>query len=92
MVTAWSFAAEPLAAIPLGIVGWLTAVGFSHPPYAQLRLTGPRAANAAIVMAACALAGASPRRAYALVGGQAHTGGRGRRRRRSRPARSRAGQ
>src|SRR5215470_2665481 len=57
VVTAWSFVAEPLAVIPLGIVGWLTAVGFSHPPYAQLRLTGPHATNAAIVMAACAAAG-----------------------------------
>src|SRR5215831_21264794 len=57
VVTAWSFAAEPLAAIPLGVVGWLTAVGFSHPPYAQLRLTGPQAANAAIVIASCAVAG-----------------------------------
>ena len=59
IVAGWSFAAEPLAAIPLAIVGWLTAVGFSHPPYADLRLTGPRAVNAAIVMGACALAGAS---------------------------------
>jgi two-component system, OmpR family, sensor histidine kinase KdpD len=57
VVTAWSFAAEPLAVIPLAIVGWLTAVGFSHPPYADLRLTGPQAANAAIVMGACALTG-----------------------------------
>jgi two-component system sensor histidine kinase KdpD len=57
VVTAWSFAAEPLAVIPLAVVGWLTAVGFSHPPYAQLRVTGPHAANAAIVIAACALAG-----------------------------------
>jgi two-component system sensor histidine kinase KdpD len=57
VVTAWSFAAEPLAVIPLAVVGWLTAVGFSHPPYSQLRVTGPHAANAAIVLAACALAG-----------------------------------
>jgi two-component system, OmpR family, sensor histidine kinase KdpD len=57
VVTAWSFAAEPLAVIPLAVVGWLTAVGFSHPPYAQLRVTGPPAAKAAIVMGACALAG-----------------------------------
>src|SRR6516164_8916616 len=55
VVTAWSFVAEPLAVIPLAVVGWLTAVGFSHPPYADLRLTGPQAANAAIVMGACAL-------------------------------------
>src|SRR5215470_15610511 len=59
VVTAWSFAAEPLAVIPLAVVGWLTAVGFSHPPYAQLRLTGPHAANAAVAMAACAVAGAA---------------------------------
>ncbi len=58
IVAGWSFVAEPLAAIPLAVVGWLTAVGFSHPPYAELRLTGPLAANAAIVMGACALAGA----------------------------------
>jgi two-component system, OmpR family, sensor histidine kinase KdpD len=55
VVIVWSFAAEPLAVIPLAVVGWLTAVGFSHPPYADLRLTGPQAANAAIVMGACAL-------------------------------------
>jgi two-component system, OmpR family, sensor histidine kinase KdpD len=55
VVTIWSFVAEPLAVIPLAVVGWLTAVGFSHPPYADLRLTGPQAANAAIVMGACAL-------------------------------------
>jgi two-component system sensor histidine kinase KdpD len=58
LVTAWSFVAEPLAVIPLGIVGWLTAVGFSRPPYAQLRMTGSFAVDAAIVMGACALAGA----------------------------------
>jgi len=56
VVTALSFVAEPLAAIPLGFVGWLTAVGFSHPPYGQLRFGGPYAGRAAIVMAACALA------------------------------------
>ena len=57
VVTALCFAAEPLAAIPLGVVGWLTAVGFSHPPYAQLRVTGPFAGRSAIVMGACVLAG-----------------------------------
>src|SRR5215469_142970 len=56
VVTVLSFLAEPLAAIPLGIVGWLCAVGFSHPPYGQLRLTGPFAGRSAIVIAACALA------------------------------------
>ena len=56
VVTALSFVAEPLAAIPLGFVGWLTVVGFSHPPYGQLRLTGPFAGRSAVVLAACALA------------------------------------
>src|SRR5215469_6439827 len=56
VVTVLSFLAEPLAAIPLGVVGWLCAVGFSHPPYGQLRLTGPFAGRSAIVIAACALA------------------------------------
>jgi two-component system sensor histidine kinase KdpD len=57
VVTAWSFVAEPLAVIPLAVVGWLTAVGFSRPPYAQLRVTGPQAASAAIIIGGCALAG-----------------------------------
>src|SRR6516165_9519249 len=56
VVTVLSFVAEPLAAIPLAFVGWLTAVGFSHPPYGQLRFGGPYAGRAAIAMAACALA------------------------------------
>ncbi len=52
-----SFAAEPIAAIPLAGIGWLTAVGFSRPPYGQLRPTGTAAVDAAIVVAASALAG-----------------------------------
>jgi two-component system, OmpR family, sensor histidine kinase KdpD len=56
VVTLLSFVAEPVAAIPLGLVGWLFAVGFSHPPYGQLRLTGPFAGRSAIIIAACALA------------------------------------
>ena len=53
-----SFVAEPVASIMLAGIGWLTAVGFSHPPYAQLRLTGPDAVRAAIAVGASALAGA----------------------------------
>src|ERR1700749_1049327 len=53
--------AEPLAALPLGVVGWLTVIGFSRPPYADLRPTGTLATDAAITLAAtaagCALAG-----------------------------------
>jgi two-component system sensor histidine kinase KdpD len=53
-----SFAAQPIASVPLAGIGWLTAVGFSRSPYAQLRPTGPAAAHAAIVVAIGALAGA----------------------------------
>ncbi len=53
-----SFAAEPVASIVLAGIGWLTAVGFSQPPYAQLRPTGPAAVHAAIAIGASALAGA----------------------------------
>ena len=52
-----SFAAEPVASILLAGIGWLTTVGFSRPPYAQLRPTGPAAAHAAVVIGASALAG-----------------------------------
>src|SRR5271156_5268402 len=40
---AMSFLAEPVAAVPLAGIGWLTVAGFSGPPYAQLRPTGPAA-------------------------------------------------
>jgi two-component system, OmpR family, sensor histidine kinase KdpD len=47
-----AFLAEPLAALPLGVIGWLTVIGFSRPPYADLRPTGALAADAAITLAA----------------------------------------
>jgi two-component system sensor histidine kinase KdpD len=53
-----AFVAEPLAAPVLALIGWLTAIGFSRPPYAQLRPTGPVAWHAAIAIAASALAAA----------------------------------
>src|ERR1700758_4076737 len=53
-----SFAPEALAAVALAGIGCLTAVGFSRPPYAQLRPTGPAAVHAAIAIAASAIAGA----------------------------------
>ena len=53
-----SFVAEPFAAVPLAGIGWLTVIGFSRPPYAQLRPGGPAAVHAAVVLAATALAGA----------------------------------
>ncbi len=59
IVTVISAVSEVTAAVPLGVIGWLTVIGFSRPPYADLRPTGATAANAAITMAACALAGAA---------------------------------
>jgi two-component system sensor histidine kinase KdpD len=58
VVLSISVVSEPLVAPVLGVIGWLTVAGFSHPPYAQLRMTGPVAVRAAVVMAACVLAGA----------------------------------
>jgi two-component system, OmpR family, sensor histidine kinase KdpD len=43
--------ADPAAAVPLGVIGWLTVAGFSRPPYADLRLTGVDAERAAITLA-----------------------------------------
>jgi two-component system, OmpR family, sensor histidine kinase KdpD len=59
VVTAVAAVSGATAAVPLGVIGWLTVIGFSHPPYAHLRTTGGPAAGAAIMMAACALAGAA---------------------------------
>ena len=53
-----SFVAEPVAAPMLALIGWLTAIGFSRPPYADLRPTGPVAWHAAVATAAAAIAGA----------------------------------
>ena len=58
MAGAVSFVAEPISALPLAVIGWLTAIGFSRPPYAQLRPAGPLSERAAIALAASALAGA----------------------------------
>jgi two-component system, OmpR family, sensor histidine kinase KdpD len=55
IVGAMSFVAEPAAAVPLGVIGWLTAVGFSRPPYANLRPTGPHAVHAAVAIGVSAL-------------------------------------
>src|SRR5260370_35735500 len=44
-----SFAAEPIAALALAGIGWLTVPGVSRPPYAQLRPAGPAAGPAAVV-------------------------------------------
>jgi two-component system sensor histidine kinase KdpD len=54
-----SFVAEPVAAVLLAGIGWLTVIGFSRPPYAQLRPTGTAAGHAAIVVGVTALVAAS---------------------------------
>jgi two-component system, OmpR family, sensor histidine kinase KdpD len=51
-----SFLAEAIACVLLAGIGWLTAVGFSRPPYAQLRPTGPAAVHAAAVIGVTSLA------------------------------------
>jgi two-component system sensor histidine kinase KdpD len=54
-----SFLAEPVTSVPLGVIGWLSVTGFSHPPYADLKPAGRAAENAAIVIAAVALGSAA---------------------------------
>ncbi len=58
IVMAGSAVAEPTVAPVLGVIGWLTVAGFSRAPYAQLHLTGPGTALAALVIALCTAAGA----------------------------------
>jgi two-component system, OmpR family, sensor histidine kinase KdpD len=56
VVGVMSFVSEPIASPVLALIGWLTAIGFSRPPYADLRPTGPFAGHAAIAVAATAVA------------------------------------
>ena len=53
-----SFAAEPVASVLLAGIGWLTVIGFSRPPYAQLRPTGRPPCTPPSCSAVSALAGA----------------------------------
>ena len=69
-----SFAAEPVAAVALAGIGWLTVVGFSRPPYAQLRPTGPAAVHAAVVVGVTAVSCAITWPGVPLVPATAHTG------------------
>src|SRR4249920_3605918 len=52
---AMSFVAEPVASVLLAGIGWLTVIGFSRPPYAQLRPTGTAAGHAAVVIGVTSL-------------------------------------
>ncbi len=71
VVAVGSAVAEPPVAPVLGVIGWLTVVGFSRAPYAQLHPTGGISAEAAVVVAACTaggiLAGVMVRRIAASV-------------------------
>ena len=57
VVSCGSLLAESAVAPLLGVIGWLTVTGFSRPPYAQLRMTGPTAVRAAVLLGACCLGG-----------------------------------
>ena len=58
IVTLGSMVAEPVVAPVLGAIGWLTVIGFSHPPYGQLHPTAPLAWLAALAIGACTIGGA----------------------------------
>ena len=64
IATVMAALSEATAAVPLGVIGWLTVIGFSRPPYADLRPSGATAAQAGIAMAACALGGAAAGRLF----------------------------
>ncbi len=49
--------AEPAVAPVLGAIGWLTVAGFSRAPYAQVQVSAPGMARAALVIAACTAGG-----------------------------------
>jgi two-component system, OmpR family, sensor histidine kinase KdpD len=57
VVAAGSMVAEPAVAPVLGGIGWLTVAGFSRPPYAEVQLSAPGTARAALVLAACTAGG-----------------------------------
>jgi two-component system, OmpR family, sensor histidine kinase KdpD len=57
IVAIGSMVGEPPVAPVLGVIGWLTVIGFSHPPYAQLQPTSRLAGLAALVLTGCTVAG-----------------------------------
>jgi two-component system, OmpR family, sensor histidine kinase KdpD len=57
VVTIGSTVAEPAVAPVLGVIGWLTVIGFSHPPYAQLQPASRLAGLAALVIGGGTVAG-----------------------------------
>jgi two-component system sensor histidine kinase KdpD len=60
--------AEPLAALPLSVIGWLTATSFSRPPYGQLQTrNGLSAAIAIALVAATTVAAGTATRAVRRI-------------------------
>ncbi len=59
IVAATSVVAEPVTAAPVAVIAWLTAIGFSGPPYADLHFAGSFPLLAAEVLAPTALVGAA---------------------------------
>ena len=57
VVLGGSLVAEPAVAPVLGVIGWLTVIGFSRPPYAELQPTARLAITAALVLAGCTVTG-----------------------------------
>jgi len=57
VVSAGSMVAEPAVAPVLGGIGWLTVAGFSRPPYAEVQVSAPGVALAALVLAVCTAGG-----------------------------------
>jgi two-component system, OmpR family, sensor histidine kinase KdpD len=57
VVLAGSAVAEPAVAPVLGVISWLTVIGFSRPPYAQLQPTARLAGQAALVIGGCTVTG-----------------------------------
>jgi two-component system sensor histidine kinase KdpD len=57
VVLAGSAVAEPAVAPVLAVIGWLTVIGFSRPPYAELQPTARLAGQAALVIGGCTVTG-----------------------------------
>ncbi len=57
VILAGSAVAEPAVAPVLGVIGWLTVIGFSRPPYAELQPTARLGGQAALVIGGCTVAG-----------------------------------
>ena len=57
VVAAISALSDPVAALPLAAIGWLTATSFGQPPYGELHPGSHHAAVAALIMSACAAVG-----------------------------------